>query len=258
MWIWADNLVIVRPLNIQIYSKPHSSSASPSHLLTIPFEIIAWDATVLYRSTLVASRRWILPSNPIIDKDEKLHFLVTHPGRITLYSLALDAQLLDGQTFTDHLTLQPISHCIWSHQWDKPSWKFIPGVTGHRITWISEGSWTEESDEPPTLFASTLSRGLFDVDEVDNEHNNLVEQAIDIGDAHLLPATWALPKYDFDEALGILAFGNSFGEIALCDYVRTPATDIWSIAHDFSIQDAEGITSLSQVCPSIFITVIST
>lgn len=251
MSIWGDNLVVVRSLNIQIYSKP-TSFASPSHLRTIPFDYIAWDATFLYRSALTASRRWILPSTVTVNDDAKLHFFAIHQSIITLYSLGLGAPLLDGETFTEQLTLHSISHCNWDRQWDRPSWKFLPGATGHRLTWISEGPFLG-THQPPTLFASTLGRSSSCIEELDNAHDNLVKQAIDIGDPNLLPATWAMPRYDFDEALGILVFGNSFGEVALCDYVRLPVADIWGIADDFVTQDAGDTIRLPQVCLFIFV-----
>jgi hypothetical protein len=75
-----------------------------------------------------------------------------------------------------------------------------------------------------------------------------VERPVDLSDSERLPATWAMPKYDFDEALGILALGNNFGELALCDYVNQPSVDLWGIMSDFSLHEATEKSHLFKVC----------
>jgi hypothetical protein len=87
--------------------------------------------------------------------------------------------------------------------------------------------------------------------ESDETRQCLIERVIDISNADQLPATWALLKHDFDEALGILALGNTFGELSICDYVDQPAKDLWGMMDDFTLQEFQETSEharLSEVC----------
>jgi hypothetical protein len=61
-----------------------------------------------------------------------------------------------------------------------------------------------------------------------------LEQQIDFsGDLSLSPSLWAYPQMDFDEALGLLVVGNTFGELAVYDYIGVQPPGLWSISDDF-------------------------
>ncbi|KIM83834.1 hypothetical protein PILCRDRAFT_87817 [Piloderma croceum F 1598] len=63
----------------------------------------------------------------------------------------------------------------------------------------------------------------------------VLEHQIDSsGDLSLSPSFWAYPQIDFDEALGSLAVGKTFGELAIYDYIGFQPSGLWSISEDFT------------------------
>lgn len=101
---------------------------------------------------------------------------------------------------------------------------------------------------PPTICAAALSQhpSLSPGDD-QTVHHKLLERTVDISDADRLPATWAMPKHDFDEALGLLAIGNTFGELAICDYVNQPLEHLSGLSDDCVEKFAEDIVIASKV-----------
>jgi hypothetical protein len=231
-----------------------SPSNPPSLLRTLPFrhgeDEIVWQAMPVRHSDLAASLRWLFPASKPTTKEDDLFFLVTIESDVHLYSLGSQAPL-DEECVLDNLVIQSMSHFDWAREWNRPTWSFLIGATGHRITWLSEGLIINGDDMPPDILGSTFNGGLSRFSKSDETHHCLIGRAIVISNSDRLPATWALLKHDFDEALGILALGNTFGELAICDYVDQPARDLWTMMPDFTVlesQDTRDLVRLSKVC----------
>lgn len=100
------------------------------------------------------------------------------------------------------------------------------------------------------IVTSTLTSGrpLFGKEAQPDESRMLLKQEMIIGEESKLPALWAMPKFEFDEALGILVVGNIYGELGICDYVGQPMSDI-HIAEDFSTHRASDLGPYPKVRP---------
>jgi hypothetical protein len=240
MIVWNNYLVVIRPRDVQIYTMPSSSSSSepPSHLQTLPFGRMVWEAVILSNSNLVASLRGLFPKRSENDKDDKISFLISSESKVHLYNLSLDG-LLAEESSTTGFILESIVHSNWKGT----SWCLSAGATGCRLSWLSQSPRVEGNWVPPAIFMSTLNQHFTLPTGIDNTHHLLIGTEINIADADRLPATWAMPKLEFDEALGLLAIGNTFGELAICDYVKQSTDQLgdfasepsWKIAEDFDI-----------------------
>lgn len=94
------------------------------------------------------------------------------------------------------------------------------GKTGQFFMWLSNDPYSR-----PSIAYARLDRTL----DVPILNPSYPEQDISIiftkppiaciCDLSLLPALWAFPKFDFDDASGLVVVGNVFGELALIDLV---------------------------------------
>jgi hypothetical protein len=238
MTVWNDYVVIVRPHAVQICALPLPSSEPPSQLQTLPLGYMAWEAVILKNANLDPSIPGLLPKRTKTDLDHKIYILILCESKVHLYALNSGASA--GDSSASGVILESTSNCVWAGS----SWAFIAGTTGRVITWLSTGlSIGGGESAPPTISAASLSQFQGD----DRPLHTLLERTIDIGDADRLPATWAIPQYDFDETLGLLAIGNTFGELAICDYVKQPLEHLGSLANGFTEKSTEGLVISSNV-----------
>jgi hypothetical protein len=99
----------------------------------------------------------------------------------------------------------------------------------------------------PTLTSATFRRpASYATDAIDCS-NTLIDRALGIGNEDLLPCLWGVAITDFDEAIGLLAVGNIFSELAICDYVGLRTDSLSHIAKEFPLQDTADL----QIFPSV-------
>lgn len=240
MTAWNDYVIIVRPRDIQIYTLPSPlpSSEPPSLLQTFPLEYIAWEAVFLKNANLDPLIPGLSPKRTEIGLDHKIYILISHESKVQLYALSSGTSA--GDSSMSSSLLEQISNCVWTAS----SWGFIAGVTGRVITWLSVGPRIGPGKHaPPTISAAALSRFQ---DDGQSTHT-LLDRTIDISGADRLPASWAIAQHDFDETLGLLAIGNTFGELAICDYVKQPLEHLSGLVDDFIIESTKGLVISSKV-----------
>ena len=115
------------------------------------------------------------------------------------------------------------------------------------MAWIS-GQCGSEPDESPVLVASRLHRWTTYPSYGRNPPvGGFINSKVEIGDPSNFPSLWALASLDFDEAVGLLAVGNTFGELVLCDYVGSPLDDLARISDDFTEREALSLHVMPQV-----------
>jgi hypothetical protein len=243
MTIWGEYIVVVRPYDVQLFSRP-SSSSPPRLLRAFEFGRFAWEAVIVDSSALKKSLEGLFPRNFSENTDSVISFILTHQHDAFLYVIETDFSL-NGQSPHDNLTMRLAKTYGLTHGWMNPSWHLRAGITGKRITWISGG--VQLNFDSPILCSSVLTLegpGICNFDDP----GSLFAAEIEISDTEKFPALWAFPQFDFDEALGLLAVGNVFGELAVCDYVGRWSDDLLLLAEDISAADAPSFLRLPDVC----------
>jgi hypothetical protein len=242
MTIWGDYIVVVRPYDVQLFTRP--SSSPPRLVRTFEFGRFVWEVVIINSSAQKKSLEDIFPRNLGDTGNNAISFLITHEYDVFLYVLESDLSLF-ALSPHENLSMRLAKTCGLTHGWMHPAWRLCVGITGHRMTWISGGE--RKSIDPPVLLSSAFNRvgpSVFNGDDSEP----LLEAGLDIGDVERLPALWAFSQLDFDEALGVLAVGNVFGELAVCDYVGRWLDELLLLAEDVVTTDAEPSLSLPHVC----------
>ncbi|KIM72581.1 hypothetical protein PILCRDRAFT_829682 [Piloderma croceum F 1598] len=239
MSIWGDYIVVVRPYDVQLFTRP---SSSPRLVRTFEFGRFVWEAVIIDGSAQKTSLEDIFPRNRGDADNNVISFLITHEVDVFLYVLESNFSLFSLSPH-ENLSMRLAKTYGLTHGWMHPAWRLCVGITGHRMTWISGGE--RKSIDPPVLLFSAFNRvgpSLFNGDD----SGPLLEVEIDIGDTERFPALWAFSQLDFDEALGVLAVGNVFGELAVCDYVGRWLDELLLLAEDVATTDvvAESSSSL--------------
>jgi len=174
---------------------------------------------------------------PQDDTNGTIEFLVTTEDNAYLYSLSTD-------TFTMNVRYGCFERYVW------PLCIRV-GASGLRMAWIS-GQHGTEPDESPTLIASRLHHiPDFGYGQTPSD-SSVIGLEVDIGDPSNFPCLWALASVDFDEAMGLLAVGNVFGELVLCDYVGSPTLDgTATTGVDFTKRQTFDLHIMPQVRPCV-------
>ncbi|KIM72583.1 hypothetical protein PILCRDRAFT_739740 [Piloderma croceum F 1598] len=237
MTIWGEYIVVVRPYDVQLFSRP--SSSPPRLLRAFEFSRFAWEAVIVDSSALKKSMEGVFPRNFSENTDSVISFILTHQHDAFLYVIETDVSL-NGKSPHDNLSMRLAKTYGLTHGWMNPAWHLCAGITGKRITWISGG--IQLNVDPPILCSSVLN--LEEPGICFDDSGSLFEAEIEISDTEKFPALWAFPQFDFDEALGLLVVGNVFGELAVCDYVGRWSNDLLLLAEDISAADAPSFLRL--------------
>ena len=232
MSFWLDYIVVARPNDVQIFT---TSTAHPTpHLLqTIPFGRYACDVFIIGKSERLASMEGLFPPAPPMETGGTLEFLVTSEDNAYLHSLSVETFKMSvyHQSFERHEW--PLRVCI--------------GSSGLRMTWIS-GQDGVDSDESPVLVSSCLYRPTISAGQGSSDERFIGKEVEIAGSSSEFPGLWALTTFDVDESMGLIALGNVFGELILCDYGGTSLGYLGSITDNFAEWEAPGLHVISQVC----------
>jgi hypothetical protein len=123
-----------------------------------------------------------------------------------------------------------------------PWYRLCAGAKGQRVMWITQArTYQDESiyeKSPQLVLASIEPKGRASaLDSSDRIPSSFLQTSLEqhincTSDLAVTPALWAFPQIDFDEALGLVAIGNIFGELALYDLVGSPLCGMWSLSLD--------------------------
>jgi hypothetical protein len=203
----------------------------------VGFGLFAWDVIIVGESRSQSSLKGLFVPAAQDDTNGTIEFLVTAEDNAYLYSLSADTFAMN------------VRHgCFERHEWPL---RIRVGASGLRMAWIS-GQHGAGPDESPILIASRLHHiPDFGYGQKPSD-GSVIGLEVDIGDPSNFPCLWALASFDFDEAMGLLAVGNVFGELVLCDYVGSPALDdMATIGVDFTKQQAFNLHIMPQVRPCV-------
>jgi hypothetical protein len=187
----------------------------PLNFQTLPFERFAWEIVIYDKSNISPLQEELFSTQPrSVGSDATIFILMFAKGGAYLYTLSV--QSATSALFQLSLVGQYDLTCGFRD----PVWGLNVGSTGHQITYLKgKGRYCANRDAAPTLNSATFRRpASYATDAIDCS-NTLIDRALDIGNEDLLPCLWGLAITDFDEAIGLLAVGNIFGELAICDYV---------------------------------------
>jgi hypothetical protein len=140
-----------------------------------------------------------------------------------------------------------------------PWYRLCAGTKGQRVMWITQAQTYQDEPiyekSPQLVLASIESKGRAGaLDSSGRIPSSFLQTSLEqhincTGDLSVTPALWAFPQIDFDEALGLVAIGNIFGELALYDLVGLPLCGMWSLSLDIPPLDIPpSFKMISTVC----------
>jgi len=232
MSFWLGYIILARSTGVQIFS---TTSQPPRLLRTVPFSHYAWDVLIVGQSGPQLPMKGLFMTASYNESDETINFLVTSEDNAYLYSLSLT-------TFTMSMRHQHFEREEWPL-------RIRIGSSGRRMFWIS-GQHADDIEESPILAASRLYRPTTSlVYGRSPSDDRFIDPEITIGDPEPenLPGLWALATFDVDEATGLLALGNTFGELVLCDYVGLRLEDLAHIGNEITKRESIGLHIMPQV-----------
>jgi hypothetical protein len=242
MFHWGEYLIVARPHNFELYMMP-SDGDPPLDLQTLPFGRFAWEIFIYEKLNTSPLHEGLFPRQPrSMDADAMVFILMFAKGGIYLYTLS-------EQPVTSSISFQLrlVGQYDLTRDYIEPAWGLNVGACGHRITFFKgKERYFRTRDEAPTLNSANFRLPVGNTTYVEERTDALIDPPFDIGNADLLPSLWGLATTDFDEAIGLLAVGNVFGELAICDYVGLRRDSLSHIAN-VPPQDAAELTTVSNV-----------
>lgn len=109
-------------------------------------------------------------------------------------------------------------------------------TSGQGLMWLTEtaNNFYRDDSEPPRLQYSVSSPPTAGnaLPKIGSQDSKIVWDSS-------LPVLWAYPQFDFDDSMGIVVVGNTFGELAIVDYLGGQNADIWSLSRDLVYSDSD-------------------
>jgi hypothetical protein len=234
MFRWGEDLIVATPHGIELYMMPIDSEP-PLNFQTLSFERFAWEIVIYDKSNISPLCEELFPAHPrSMGSDGALFILMFAEGGAYLYTLSVQTG-----TFSMPFRLCLVGQYDMTCGFREPVWGLNVGSTGHRLAYFKgNGIYYANRDVAPTFYSATIHQSASHATDAAERLDALVVRALDIGNAELLPCLWGLAMADFDEAIGLLAVGNVFGELAICDYVGLRMENLSHIAKEFPLQDA--------------------
>jgi hypothetical protein len=249
MFHWGEYLIMARPHDVELYMMP-SDGDPPLDLQTLPFERFAWEIVIYQKSDTSPLHEGLFPEHPpSVDTDATAFILMFAKGGIYLYTLS-EQSVSPSISFQ----LRLVGQYDITSEYLEPAWGLNVGASGRRITFFKgKERYFTTRDEAPTLNSANFHLPVGHTTEAAEHPDALIDPPFDIGNPDLLPCLWGLTTTDFDEAIGLVAVGNVFGELAICDYVGLRTESLAHIANVHR-QDAAYLPVVSNVRPQLCVT----
>ncbi|KAF7302100.1 F-box domain-containing protein [Mycena indigotica] len=207
---WGERLVLIRTTELAIYRHPQNGRLSFESLQSTPD---IWEVCV--RSC---------PPSATGNESTQLHLLVICPTGLQELELSIE---LNESSPPNHIHYHMVRAINWrgvsGDPYDArfPWYKLTMGSTGRKALWVSANEFLRTSSQNcrkdladqtlPCVHVATLPVPSSSIPKAacpPQTHSWTLDWENE-------PAIWALPVIAFDDALGVVAIGNCFGELAV-------------------------------------------
>lgn len=255
MGIWNGYIILLTSREIKIFALP-SEEESVRHIQTISVFAQHLEVQVVNPKAVYSSYEGLLPSSQA--RPVPFTFLAVSERGIGLSALHQKKRDNTSGNISSEspffLRVDDICLHTKSEQW----YRLRSGITGSRTVHISGPTLLEKRS--PLLLGSTFQPRILPVICAPLSFSTNATDFLRncTGNLDQVPAMWAIPILDFDEALGFLAVGNQFGELALYDYVGFYPPELASISETpkVSFSDYSIVPTASSASNLLFLLLI--
>lgn len=218
-----------------------SESNAPSLLRTLSLDDCLETYDPATRAVVIPKSSIVSALNELGDYCDELEILITAEATVFALSLrvTIDEDVSGGRSFS----LKSSVATPWRKRPQRnfdPQWFHRVGSTGRRVAFLTgRGTRYNVVD----LFLPWTRRKI-----IEKSYGPPLREL-----RHARPlsaSTWGFPMHDFDDALGVFALGDVFGNITLLDVVEGATQDLSSLSeltHNRKIGGVGDFTPLSKV-----------